>query len=89
MQSAPFAIIEWLECPQCGFSCDVPFRPTGPATGGLELVLGQSLPTIYTVPNGEWRADVAADCPCCGIQISAVAVFDSAVLRAFGPATAT
>lgn len=78
-----FSIIEWLTCSKCDFLCDAPFQPEGSSGSGPEIWLGHSLPDSEWVPDGEWSVAVSADCPQCKKEISAVAKFESRVLREF------
>jgi len=81
--SPQFAIGEFLLCPQCGMTCDAPFRPTGSDALQPELVLGWSLPKQEEVPSERWEIEVAAPCPRCAFRITAVAAFEGRLLVDF------
>ena len=87
MTLPPFAIGEWLACPACGTVCDAPFQPPGSDATEPELVLGLSLPETDKVPSGNWCVEVSAECPACGLRLSALAEFEGRTLREFKQAT--
>jgi hypothetical protein len=81
--SPQFAIGEWLLCPECGMTCDAPFRPAGSEALQPELVLGWSLPQEEQVPLDRWEIEVAAPCPRCGFRITGLAAFEGRLLVDF------
>ena len=81
--SPQFAIGEFLLCPECGMTCDAPFRPAGSDALQPELGLGWSLPEQEQVSSGHWEIEVAAFCPRCGFRIVALAAFEGRLLVDF------
>ena len=85
MSHTGFCIGEWLVCPQCETICDAPFFPAESPSTEIEIHLGQSLPDSISVPLDRWQQLVAAKCPCCHLQLNAIATFQGHRLCEFKP----
>ena len=85
MSPTEFSIGEWLVCPRCETICDAPFLPNEPSPTELELHIGQSLPSFWTVPSEPWQIQVSANCPHCHLKLTAIAAFHGHRLCDFKP----